>query len=94
MLPFPNEKTLRAIGLLSEKGLNYASMILFGKKEKIDEIVPGNEIIFEWRQASKKIPYDYRKNWREPFFKIYNDIWETINARNIRFPFQEGLFER
>src|SRR3972149_8932839 len=94
VLPFPNEKTLRAIGLLSEKGLNYASMILFGKKEKIDEIVPGNEIIFEWRQASKKIPYDYRKNWREPFFKIYNDIWETINARNIRFPFQEGLFQR
>jgi len=93
-LSYPNEKTLRAIGLLSEKGLNYASLILFGRKEKIDEMFPGSEIIFEWRQNAKKIPYDYRKNWREPFFKIYNDVWETINARNIRFPFQEGLFQR
>lgn len=93
-LSYSNEKTLRAIGLLSEKRLNYASLILFGKKEKVDELLPGSEIIFEWRQDSKKIPYDYRKNWREPFFKIYNDIWETINARNIRFPFQEGLFQR
>jgi len=93
-LSYSNEKTLRAIGLLSENGLNYASLILFGKKEKIDELAPGSEIIYEWRQDSKKIPYDYRKNWREPFFKIYNDIWETINARNIRFPFQEGLFQR
>lgn len=93
-LSYSNEKALRSIGLLTEKGLNYASLILFGKKEKIDELVPGSEIIFEWRQDSKKIPYDYRKNWREPFFKIYNDVWETINARNIRFPFQEGLFQR
>lgn len=93
-LSYSNEKTLRSIGLLSEKGLNYASLILFGKKEKIDELAPGSEIIFEWRHDSKKIAYDFRKNWREPFFKIYNDIWETINARNIRFPFQEGLFQR
>lgn len=93
-LSYTNEKTLRAVGLLSDKGLIYASLILFGKKEKIDELAPGSEVIFEWRQDSKKISHDYRKNWREPFFKIYNDIWETINARNIRFSFQEGLFQR
>ena len=93
-LSYSNEKTLRSIGLLSEKGLNYASLILFGIKDKIDEFAAGSEIIFEWRQDSKKISHDFRKNWREPFFKIYNDIWETINARNIRFPFQEGLFQR
>lgn len=33
-------------------------------------------------------------NWREPFFKIYDEIWETINARNLRIPFQEGLIQR
>lgn len=32
-LTFSNEKMLRAIGLLSDKGLNYASLILFGKKD-------------------------------------------------------------
>ena len=33
-LNFTNEKLLRAAGLQTEKGLNYASLILFGKKRK------------------------------------------------------------
>lgn len=93
-LSVSNEKMLSAIDLLKDKGLNYASLILFGKKEKLDELLPGCEIIFEWRQDARKTAHDFRKNWREPFFKIYDEIWETINARNIRVPFQEGLFQR
>ena len=93
-LSFSNDKTLRAVGLFTDKGLNYAALILFGKKEKIDELLPGSEIIFEWRQDAKKTAHDFRKNWREPFFRICDEIWETINARNIRTPFQEGLFQR
>ena len=93
-LKFSNEKTLKATGLLTQKGLDYASLILFGKKEKIDELMPGSEIIFEWRQESGKTPHDFRANWRGPFFKIYDDIWKIINARNIRIPFQEGLIQR
>lgn len=91
---FSDEKTLRSIGLLSDKGFNCASLILFGKKDRIDELLPGSEVIFEWRQDAKKISHDFRKNWREPFFKICDEIWETINARNVRTPFQEGLFQR
>lgn len=79
---------------MTNDGLNYASLILFGKKEKISSLFPCSEIIFEWRQDSKKISHDYRISWREPFFKIYNDVWNTINARNIRYPFQEGFFQR
>ncbi|MFH0812756.1 MAG: RNA-binding domain-containing protein [Pseudomonadota bacterium] len=93
-LEFPDEKMLTAVGLLSEKGLNYAALILCGKKGKLESLLPGSETIFEWRQESGKIPHDFRVNWREPFFKIYDAIWETINARNSRFPFQEGLFQR
>ena len=92
-LKFSNEKLLRAIGILSDAGINYGGLILFGKKEKIDSLLPCNEIIFEWRNSSK-IQHDYRKTWREPFFKIYEDVWAAINARNFRFPFQEGLIQR
>ena len=38
-LTFENDKMLRSIGLLTDEGLNYASLILFGKKEKIDKIL-------------------------------------------------------
>ena len=91
---FSNEKMVRAVNLLSDDGLNYASLVLFGKKEKIDKLIPGSEIIFEWRQNATKVAHDYRTFWREPFFKIYDKIWDTINVRNIRIPFQEGLFQR
>jgi ATP-dependent DNA helicase RecG len=93
-LAFSDEKMLRATGLLTDKGINYACLILFGKKEKIDELIPCSEIVFEWRQDARKISHDFRINWREPFFKFYDKIWDAINARNLRIPFQEGLFQR
>ncbi|HNU91337.1 MAG TPA: ATP-binding protein [Spirochaetota bacterium] len=86
-------KTLLAIGLINDNGLTYAALVLFGKKESIDRLLPGSEIIFEWRHDADKTTHDFRKNWREPFFKVYDDIWETINARNTRFPYQDGLFQ-
>lgn len=93
-LTFTYEKMLRSIGVLTDEGLNYASLVLFGQKEKIDSFLPGSEIIFEWRQDPRKVSHDFRINWREPFFKIYDDVWKSINARNLRIPFQEGLFQR
>lgn len=93
-LKFSYDQVLRNIGLFTDKGLNYASLILFGLKQKIDEILPGSEIIFEWRQDSQKIGHDSRHSWREPFFKIYDMIWTTVNIRNLRIPFQEGFIQR
>lgn len=93
-LQFSTERTLTSLGLLTEKGLNYACLILLGKKEKLDELLACSEIIFEWRQIPQKTSYDYRANWREPFVKVYDEIWKTINARNLRIPFQEGFIQR
>lgn len=93
-LDFPFDKMLRSIGLLSDQGINYAGLILFGKKEKLDHFLPGSEVIFEWRQDPAKTSYDFRNNWRAPFFKIYDQIWEVISVRNLQYPFQDGLFQR
>jgi len=93
-LKFDTEKLLKSLGLLTEKGLNYASLILLGKKEVLDELLSSSEIIFEWRQDPAKTAHDFRINWREPFMKIYDEIWKTINARNLRMPFQEGFIQR
>lgn len=93
-LSYSDEKILTAASLLYDKELNYAGLILFGKKEKIQQLLPDSEIIFEWRQKSETIAYDFRRSWREPFFKVYDGIWQEINNRNLRIPFQEGLFQR
>ncbi|MCX5749252.1 MAG: putative DNA binding domain-containing protein [Candidatus Saganbacteria bacterium] len=92
-LSHDTEKILRSIEIFTDKEINYAGLILFGKKEKIAELLPGAEIIYEWRQE-KKISHDFRSSWRDPFFKIYDDIWAIINARNSRTPFQEGFVQR
>jgi ATP-dependent DNA helicase RecG len=93
-IDFPKEKILSSVGVLSDKGLNYAALILFGRENKINELLPCSEIIFEWRSDASKTSHDFRINWRKPFFKIYDEIWDSINARNLRIPFQEGLFQR
>jgi ATP-dependent DNA helicase RecG len=85
-------KLLSALELVTENGVTYAGLILLGKKEKIDELLPCAEIIFEWRQE-QKINHDFRKEWREPFLKVYDDIWEIISNRNTRIPIQEGLIQ-
>lgn len=89
-----DEEILTALELLNDTGLNYGALILLGKKEKINLLLPGAEIIFEWRQESHRIPHGFRKEWRDPFLKIFDDVWKTINDRNTRIPFQEGLIQR
>ncbi|MDR3256299.1 MAG: putative DNA binding domain-containing protein [Endomicrobium sp.] len=91
---FANDKTLKAIGLMNDKGISNAAVILFGKKEKVDEFFPGSEIILEWRNNSSTTNYDFRQVWREPFFKIMENVWNTINIRNSKVSIQEGLFQK
>lgn len=88
-----NEQMLKDLGLLTDKGINYACLILLGNKEKINQYLPDAEILFEWRQNSKSIPHDFRKGWKEPFINVYDDIAEVVLSRNSRYPYQEGLIQ-
>lgn len=86
---------LRDCGLLMrDGGLNYAALILLGRKDKITERLPQSEIIFEWRSRMTSVVHDYRFAWRGPFILGYDEIWRVVDARNIRFPFQEGFIQR
>ncbi len=88
-----NDSTLLdALELTVNNEITFAGLILLGKSRRINEHLPSAEIIFEWRQ-DQKITHDFRKEWREPFLKIYDEIWETIGNRNTRIPIQEGLFQ-
>jgi ATP-dependent DNA helicase RecG len=87
-----DEKLLGDLELITSDGITFAGLILLGKKSRIDEFLPCSEIIFEWR-GEEKINHDFRKEWREPFIKVYDDIWQTINNRNVRIPIQEGLLQ-
>ena len=85
-------KLLSSLGLINGEEVTFAALILLGKQEKINEILPSAEIIFEWRH-DQKINHDFRMEWRSPFLTVYDDIWKTINDRNVRIPLQEGLLQ-
>lgn len=94
LLSFSTAKILDLLHLIDGYHLNYACLILLGKKSALDRMLPNSEIIFEWRLVAGQTHHDFRLCWREPYFNIHNDIWEKINARNSRIPYQDGLFQK
>ncbi len=85
---------LRDLSLITNGHLTYAALIILGKKQFIGKHLPGAEIIFEWRTNKSKISHDFRKNWKDNFLNTFDDVWNTVNARNVRIPFQEGFIQR
>ena len=93
-LEFGDEKVLRNLGLLGDQGISYAALILVGKEQSLLDRLPDAEIIYEWRTDPDQTHHDFRISWRQPFVLIDDEIWKTVNARNIRIPFQDGFLQR
>lgn len=89
-----DEEILTSLNLLENKSISLAALVLFGSEKSLSKFAPDSEIVFEWRANGKQTNYDYRTSWREGFIGIYNDIWKTLDARNTRQSYQEGLIQR
>ncbi|MBF0106382.1 MAG: putative DNA binding domain-containing protein [Deltaproteobacteria bacterium] len=94
ILDYSTNKILDALNLVEGGRFNYACLILLGNKSVLDRLLADAEIIFEWRGTPTQTHHDFRACWREPYFKIHDVIWQTINARNSRIPYQDGLFQK
>lgn len=92
-LSYPDSKALHALDLISSDGVTNAAVLLLGSEDLILKTLPGAEILFEWRQEAGKTAHDYRAAWRKAFLIEYEEVWNTINARNLRVPFHEGLIQ-
>jgi ATP-dependent DNA helicase RecG len=80
--------------LLVDGKLNYAALILLGKKESLGKFLPNAEIIFEYRSSETNISTQQREDYRTGFLAIHNKLWQQINLRNEVEHIQEGLFIR
>lgn len=85
---------LETLHLTVDKSVTNAALLLFGNEDTLDRYIPDAEIIFEWRNEATDIAYGDRKNWRAGFLSIEDVIWNTINARNSNFRYQEGFTQR
>ena len=87
-----NEQILRDCEAITDEGVTYAALILFGKKTALGKHLPQSEIIFEYRSSNSSGPANYREEFREGFFGCFERIWDLINLRNDIQHYQEGLF--
>lgn len=86
------EQLLRDCEAITEEGITYAALALFGKRESLGKYLPQAEIIFEYRSSEASGPASQREEFRIGFFACYNRLWELINLRNDRQHYQEGFF--
>ena len=86
------EQLLRDCEAITDDGVTYAALILFGKRESLGKHLPQAEIIFEYRSSVAAGPANHREEFRTGFFSCYNRLWELINLRNDKQHYQEGFF--
>ena len=90
----PVEQLLSDTELMIDGKLNYATLILLGKKESLGKLLPNSEIVFEYRSSESSIKTQQRQDYRVGFLAIHNKLWDQINLRNDVEHIQEGLFIR
>jgi ATP-dependent DNA helicase RecG len=78
-------------GALTDNGLTYAALILFGKRGALKKYLPHAEIIFEYRAKESAGPAAQRAEFHDGFFNSYEHIWGLINLRNDQQHYQNGF---
>jgi ATP-dependent DNA helicase RecG len=89
---FTDKQLLSDAELMVGGGVTFAALILLGTREALGRHLAQSEVVFEYRSAESSITYQQRKEFRQGFFLFHNDLWDTINLRNNRYHYQEGLF--
>ncbi|MBM4037730.1 MAG: transcriptional regulator [Planctomycetes bacterium] len=93
ILGLSDEQLLRDAELLQPDGLTYAALILLGAREALGRLnLAHAEVIFEYRSSEAAGPAQDRKEYRAGFLGFHDDLWNTINLRNDKQHYQEGLF--
>ena len=83
------EQLLRDADVVNDKGVTYAALILFGKRESLLEYLPTAEVVFEYRSTEASGPANQREDFRTGFFNYYDRIWELVDLRNDKQHYQD-----
>lgn len=89
-----DEQVLSDLRLLQQGRLNYAALILLGKREVIARLLPQCRIIWEYRNDSSQIYFDAREIIEDPLYTAIENIWRLINqpTLNRKHPDQSGTY--
>ena len=86
------EQVLTDLKLWGQGNLNYAALLLVGKREAIERYLPHAKIIWEFRYTTGQISYDFRETILDPLFLGIDATWALINRQNAAIPIQTGAY--
>lgn len=86
------EQLLRDAEVVSDEGVTYAALVLFGTRAALGKCLSQAEVVFEYRSSEVSGPAQQRTEYRQAFFSFYDDLWAEINLRNDVQHYQVGLF--
>ncbi len=86
------DQLLRDCEAITSRGITYAALVLFGRREALGRLLGQAEVIFEYRSMEASGPAQQREEFRQGFFSFFDRLWELINLRNDRQHYQDGLF--
>ena len=90
--PRPLEQLLTDAELLVDGEVTNAALILLGTRKALGKYLAQAEIIFEYRSNEVPGPAAERREFRQGFLPVLDEIWRLINQRNDLQHFQQGLF--
>ena len=87
-----DEQLLRDCGAITDEGVTYAAIILFGNRKILQSQLPHAEVVFEYRSKETAGPAAQREEFQEGFFTYDDRIWELVNLRNDEQHYRDKLY--
>lgn len=78
--------------LIVDGGVTYAALVLLGTRKALGKHLAQAELVFEYRSNDVPGPAAERREFRQGFLSVLDDVWRLVNQRNDRQHFQQGLF--
>jgi ATP-dependent DNA helicase RecG len=90
--PASDTELLANAELITDAGITYAALILFGTQQALGQHLAQAEMVFEYRSSEASGPAQQREEYRRGFFSFLDELWQKIDLRNERQHFQQGFF--
>jgi len=94
LLRMNNQRLLEDAELLVRGRVTVAALVLFGTQQALAKLLPQAELVFEYRSGDAAGPAQDRREFRRGFLAVHDEIWKTVNLRNDKQHYQDGLFIR
>ena len=88
----PDGQLLTDAELLVDGEVTNAALILLGTRKALGKYLAQAELVFEYRSNEVPGPAAERREFRQGFLPVLDEIWRLIDQRNDLQHFQQGLF--